>query len=159
MKVFNLACEHGHSFEGWFGSADDYERQQREQLIQCPLCGNESIKRLPSAPRLNLKSQQAQTPAVQNGNADNGGEARQMMAQPTSVQMQKLWAQMARLVQSNTEDVGDRFAEEARRIHYNEAPERGIRGVATPDEAADLADEGIEVLAFPMPDGFDGPVQ
>ena len=159
MKVFNLACEHGHSFEGWFGSSDDYDRQQRDQLIQCPLCGTENIKRLPSAPRLNLKSQQGEAPANASAPTDSAGEARQMMAQPTSVQMQKLWAQMARLVQSHTEDVGDRFAEEARRIHYNEAPERGIRGVATPEEAADLADEGIDVLAFPMPDGFDGPVQ
>ncbi len=159
MKVFNLACEHGHSFEGWFGSADDYDRQQRDRLIQCPLCGNEDIKRLPSAPRLNLKSQQGEASASAVAIAEQAGEARQMMAQPTSVQMQKLWAQMARLVQSHTEDVGDSFAEEVRRIHSNEAPERGIRGVATPEEAADLADEGIDVLAFPMPDGFDGPVQ
>lgn len=155
MKVFNLCCDQEHGFEGWFSSQDDYERQLEQGMIQCPLCGSDAIRRTPSAPRLNLstagKPAEAARPAAD--------ENRQMMAQPTSVQMQKLWAQMARLVQANTEDVGDRFAEEARRIHYNEAPERGIRGVATAEEAAELADEGIEVMAFPVPEGFDGPVQ
>ncbi len=155
MKVFNLCCDQEHGFEGWFASQDDYEHQLEDGMIQCPLCGSDSIRRTPSAPRLNLgavsKPAESGRPAVE--------ESRQMMAQPTSVQMQKLWAQMAKLVQANTEDVGDRFAEEARRIHYNEAPERGIRGVATAEEAAELADEGIEVMAFPVPEGFDGPVQ
>lgn len=155
MKVFNLCCEHDHHFEGWFGSSEDYDRQQTDGLIQCPLCGTGTVKRTPSAPRLNLNASKGASSEERSANIDN----RQMVAQPTSMQMQKLWAQMAKLVQTSTEDVGERFAEEARRIHYNEAPERGIRGVATPEEAADLADEGIEVMAFPTPEGFDGPVQ
>ncbi len=156
MKVFNLCCDQEHGFEGWFGSQEDYERQLEDGLIQCPLCGSDQIRRTPSAPRLNLGNASAPSAPSEQAITD---DSRQMMAQPTSVQMQKLWAQMAKLVQANTEDVGERFAEEARRIHYNEAPERGIRGVATPEEAAELADEGIEVMAFPVPDGFDGPVQ
>jgi len=157
MKVFNLCCENNHRFEGWFGAGDDYERQQRDGLLQCPMCGTSEVSRLPSAPRINLGAQPG--PAEEGVGRDSSAEGRQMVAQPTAHQMQKLWAQMARLVQSNTEDVGDRFAEEARRIHYNEAPERGIRGIATPEEASELADEGIEVIAFPMPDGMDGPIQ
>ncbi|MFK7963702.1 MAG: DUF1178 family protein [Burkholderiaceae bacterium] len=164
MKVFNLCCENDHRFEGWFGTGDDYERQQRDGILQCPMCGTASVSRLPSAPRLNLGAQQP--PTMQEPTRENAepasaskSEGAQMVAQPTAMQMQRLWAQMAKIVQSNTEDVGDRFAEEARRIHYNEAPERGIRGVATPEEASDLADEGIEVIAFPMPDGMDGPLQ
>jgi len=161
MKVFNLCCENDHHFEGWFGAGDDYDRQQREGLLQCPMCGTGSVNRLPSAPRLNLGAQPkaSDVDAGREAPSGNSAESRQMVAQPTAVQMQRLWAQMAKLVQTNTEDVGEQFAEEARRIHYNEAPERGIRGVATPEEASDLADEGIEVIAFPMPDGMDGPLQ
>lgn len=161
MKVFNLCCENDHHFEGWFGAADDYDRQQRDGLLQCPMCGTASVNRVPSAPRLNLgaQPQPSDADAGRETQSGNSAESRQMVAQPTADQMQRLWAQMAKLVQTNTEDVGERFAEEARRIHYNEAPERGIRGVATPEEASDLADEGIEVIAFPLPDGMDGPLQ
>lgn len=73
--------------------------------------------------------------------------------------MQALIMKMARAIASNTEDVGERFADEARRIHYNEAPERGIRGVATAEQAAELADEGIEVMSFPMPASLKEPLQ
>lgn len=161
MKVFNLCCENDHHFEGWFGASDDYDRQQRDGLLQCPMCGTATVKRLPSAPRLNLGAQPKGADAAGESASANAAsaESRQMVAQPTSAQMQRLWSQMAKLVQTNTEDVGDRFAEEARRIHYNEAPERGIRGVATPEEASELAEEGIDVIAFPMPDGMDGPLQ
>ena len=75
------------------------------------------------------------------------------------VEAQQAWLHMVQHVLSNTEDVGERFADEARRIHYNEAPERGIRGVATAEQAAELADEGIEVMAFPMPASLKEPLQ
>ena len=142
MKVFDLACEHGHAFEGWFDSTEGFESQQSRGLVECPICGNASVTRKLSAPRLNLS-----TPAASKNEA----------LSPQRVQ--QLWAQMARHIRENTEDVGERFAEEARRIHYQEAPARGIRGVATARESEALADEGIEVLAFPMPDAAKGPVQ
>ena len=151
MKVFNLCCENEHAFEGWFASGEAYDAQRTDGLPECPMCGSPEIRRLPSAPRLNLSG--AQPPA-------SGEQApRQMVAQPTAAQLQQLWSRMAALIQANTEDVGERFAEEARRIHYNEAPERGIRGIATAEEAAELADEGIDVMQFPMPVTGKGPVQ
>lgn len=145
MKVFNLCCAHDHAFEGWFGSADDFESQCSRGLIECPMCGDKVVRRMPAAPRLNLSS--SQPPKANALQADGAG------------QLQALWLKMARHIREHTEDVGERFAEEARRIHYHESPERGIRGVASPDEAAALADEGIEVFSFPMPKGSTEPLQ
>ena len=132
MKVYNLCCQHGHRFEGWFASDDDFIAQSSCRQIECPVCNNSTVKRLPSAPRLNLSGAQA----PQNG-------------QQQSAHQQ--WISVAREVMANTDDVGDQFAEEARRIHYRETPERGIRGHATQDEALALADEGIDVLQFAIP--------
>ncbi len=144
LKVFNLGCAHDHRFEGWFGSADDFASQLERGLIECPMCGDHSITRLPAAPRLNLAGTQSATPASKT---------------LSPAQVQALWLKMARHIRENTEDVGGRFADEARRIHRDEAPSRGIRGVASQEEAAELADEGIEVFSFPMPRGADEPLQ
>ena len=133
MKVFDLACGKGHEFEGWFDSGEAFESQQARGLVECPMCGNAAITRRPSAPRLNLS---AAEPVPQEQRARS---------------LQQVWLELARHIRDNTEDVGERFAEEARRIHYREAPSRGIRGMATPDESVALAEEGIEVVAFPMP--------
>ncbi len=148
MKVFNLACESGHRFEGWFASADEYDAQSNRGLIECPMCGTKSVRKLPSAPRLNLSAEPAPAAAVPVPESP-----------PTREQMQQLWIRMARKIVENTEDVGERFAEEARRIHYHEAPARGIRGVASPEETEALSDEGIEVFSFPMPKVAKEPLQ
>ena len=147
MKVFNLGCAQDHHFEGWFGSADDYTSQLARGLIECPVCGDTSIRKLPTAPRLNLSSSQPESAHV-------------VPAGPTPEQLQALWLRMARHIRDNTVDVGDRFAEEARRIHYEQPSQaQGIRGVATREEAAELADEGIEVFSFPMPKASNEPLQ
>jgi hypothetical protein len=157
MKVFNLACEHDHCFEGWFGSAEDYDSQLAGGLLECPVCAGRTIRKMPAAPRLNL-SGATEKPAVSPPAAGRGGNPPSNGA-PDPRAMQALFMKMARELIANTEDVGDRFAEEARRIHYNESPERGIRGVASADEARELADEGIDVFAFPMPASLKEPMQ
>ena len=152
MKVFDLCCGNDHRFEGWFGSEADYDRQMVASLVECPLCASRDIRRLPSAPRLNLSQAQAPTPvAPQPDSAARAGDAR--------AHLQEMWMQMARRIIENTEDVGTRFAEEARKIHYQEAEERAIRGVASAEETAALADEGIEVLSLPLPSALKGPLQ
>jgi len=157
MKVFNLSCDHDHVFEGWFGRAEDFDRQVEAGLIQCPVCGSGGIRKLLSAPRINRGRGEARpTHAVGKTEPDVASPPSPSSAQ---LELQRLWIQMARQVIESTEDVGNRFAEEARRIHYQEKPARAIRGEATPREAADLADEGIEVLAFPMPAALKNPVQ
>jgi hypothetical protein len=158
MKVFNLTCGHDHRFEGWFASADDYDSQLERGLIECPVCGDREIRRLPSAPRLNLSGATA-PPAELVRDAGTSVSGPPTQGTPTPQQVQAMWFKLAQQLIENTEDVGENFAEEARRIHYQEAPERGIRGVASPEERAELADEGIEVLAFPLPRALKGPLQ
>lgn len=144
MKVLNLRCANGHGFEGWFASEDDFLDQNGRGLIECPICADRVIGRMPSAPRLNLSGAREQS---------------QTTALPQPADMQAAWLAGVRKLMASTEDVGARFAEEARRIHYGEAPARGIRGQATPEEREELSEEGIETVAVPVPRALDGPVQ
>lgn len=158
MKVFNLACGHDHRFEGWFASAEDFDGQLERGLIECPVCGDRAIRKLPSAPRLNLSG--ATEPAASHAPVgQQPGVPAPVGAAPSPQQLQAMWMKLARHLVDNTEDVGENFAEEARRIHYRESPERGIRGVASAEERAELADEGIEVFAFPLPRSMKDPIQ
>ena len=143
MKVIDLRCHNGHGFEGWFASDEDFLDQNGRRLIACPLCDDNVIVRLPSAPRLNLSGTREAVAAAAAPQAD--GQAQ--------------WLRAVRHVLANTEDVGERFADEARRIHYGETAERGIRGQATPDERASLRDEGIEVMPLPLPAALKEPLQ
>lgn len=149
MKVLNLRCTHGHTFEGWFGSEDDFLNQNGRGLVECPLCADRVITRMPTAPRLNLSGSQRESSTVDQS----------APAQPAAADLQALWMQTVRNVIENTDDVGTRFPEEARRIHFGEAPQRGIRGQATPAEQEALREEGIEVMSLPLPSALKGPVQ
>jgi hypothetical protein len=153
MKVLNLQCSHAHGFEGWFASEDDFQGQLARGLVECPLCGDVQVTKMPSAPRLNLGAAQPPAPA-QKATPDK----QQVMAAPNA-QLQAAWMQVVRQVMANTEDVGERFAEEARKIHYGESEERGIRGQATREETEALLEEGIPVLPLPVPKGMKGPLQ
>jgi hypothetical protein len=148
MKVLNLRCAHEHRFEGWFGSDEDFVSQCDRGLVACPVCADTAITRLPSAPRLNVSG--AREPERRQ---EGTGQA------PIEVTMQAAWLRAVQHVISNTVDVGDRFAEEARRIHYGEVDERAIRGRATREEAQELREEGIEVMSLPMPAAIKGTVQ
>lgn len=161
MKVFNLRCEHGHAFEGWFGSEDDVLGQQARGLLHCPLCDTAAVQRMPSAPRLNLKAARGEAvPAV----APDPAPAVPAAVVPTTSEqaaarvevLHAAYLQAVQHVLDHTEDVGSGFAEEARRIHYGEAQERGIRGQTTPDQVQELNDEGISVGAFVLPAALTG---
>jgi hypothetical protein len=153
MKVFNLQCALGHGFEGWFGSDEDYQSQGRRGLLTCPMCGSAEIARLPSAPRLNLSGAQAPQPVPATPSATTPAPT------PERAQAEALFLQAVRHVLAHTEDVGTRFAEEARRIHYGETEQRNIRGQASADETRTLREEGIEVMSLPIPDALKGPLQ
>jgi len=142
LKVFDLICANDHSFEGWFTSENDFDTQIEKGQLSCPMCGSVDVHRTPSAARLNL-----------------GAPERQQAMLPTPQQMQAAFLRMAREIAANTEDVGERFAEEARRIHYEEVPTRGIRGTTTREEAAALEDEGINVMPFPFSEFLKEPLQ
>jgi hypothetical protein len=153
MKVLDLRCEHSHGFEGWFGSEADFSSQMERGLVECPLCGSKAVSRLPSAPRLNLSGAREPAPS------QPAQAAEQPAPTPEAQQLQALWMKAVRHVMANTEDVGERFTDEARRIHYGDAPNRGIRGQASADQAAELAEEGIDVLPLPIPKALKEPVQ
>ena len=149
MKVLNLQCSHAHDFEGWFASEDDFQGQLARGLVECPLCGDAQVSKLPSAPRLNLGAVAPAAPAA----------AKQEVMSAPNAQLQAAWVQLVKQVMANTEDVGERFAEEARKIHYGETEERGIRGQASREETQELLEEGIAVLPLPIPKGLKGPLQ
>lgn len=142
MKVLDLRCAHGHGFEGWFASNEAFDSQLASGLVECPVCGDTAIVKLLSAPRLNLgnaKAPEAAAPAAVAPNA------------PADLSPEARWMRALREVLAKTEDVGERFADEARKMHYGETRERGIRGQATPEQTEALLDEGIPVMALPIP--------
>lgn len=139
--VYDLSCENSHRFEGWFDSSADYERQLAGKLLTCPLCGSGRITKLPHASYVNTGGGRDETPVK----AVKG--AKQHYANFSS----EVLAKLVDYVIENTEDVGPAFPEEARKIHYQEAPERRIRGTASTQEVEALKEEGIEVVALPIP--------
>lgn len=158
MKVLNLRCANGHGFEGWFGSEDDFLSQNGRSLIACPLCADRVVTRLPAAPRLNLSG--ARAPALPAPSAAAAVASAPAPAQaPLAADLQATWLAGVRELLARTEDVGPRFAEVARRMHYGEVPHRGIRGQASAEERAALSEEGIETMAIPIPRALEGPLQ
>ena len=137
MKVLNLQCSARHGFEGWFASEDEFQDQLGKDLVECPMCGDTAIQKMLSAPRLNLGAAQP--------------KPGQEVMTTSDATMQAAWWKMVRHVMANTEDVGERFPEEARRIHYGESEERGIRGQASPEQTEALLEEGIGVMPLPVP--------
>ena len=125
MKVLDLHCAHLHSFEGWFASEDDFQNQLSRQLVSCPMCGNTKVQKKLSAPRLNLSSargEQESQKSTEVVSVDKTSTANlpQEVANLDSNQLQAAWMQMVRHVVANTEDVGNKFSEEARKMHYGE---------------------------------------
>jgi hypothetical protein len=163
MKVLDLHCAHGHVFEGWFGSEGDFQDQLARGLVQCPLCGDAQVTKRLSAPRLNFgkgqsnKNQEIVDVPAKGESAPASTEVAAISSDQQA--MAAAWMAMTRKILANTQDVGDKFAEEARKIHYGETEERGIRGKATPDETQALIEEGIAVMPFFVPDALKGPLQ
>ncbi|MBS0592425.1 MAG: DUF1178 family protein [Proteobacteria bacterium] len=151
MKVLSLRCANGHGFDGWFASDDEFMAQNGSGLIECPLCADRIVSRLPSAPRLNLSGARAPDQAALAAPPAGAADA--------PAQAQKAWLQAVRHMLANTDDVGERFPEEARRIHYGEIESRSIRGQASAEERRALLDEGIEILSLPLPAALEGPLQ
>ncbi|MQW87477.1 DUF1178 family protein [Sinorhizobium saheli] len=136
MIRYNLSCDKGHGFEGWFSSSNDFDGQVERGLIACPTCGSASV------------SKQLMVPAVATARKK---EARQalVMDQAQKETIARL-RELVKSIRENAEDVGERFPEEARKIHYGEAEQRGLIGKATADEAVALLEEGIEIAPLPV---------
>lgn len=138
MIVLNLLCDQGHQFEGWFASGEAFRSQSLRHLVHCPQCQTSGVSQLPSAPYVR-----------RTGGTEPSDSIQPVVEAPSTVvsQLHQTLIKMAR----QAENVGEQFPEEARRIHYDEAPARNIRGIASFDETRDLLEEGIFVLPAPVP--------
>lgn len=143
MIVFNLSCGNDHRFEGWFSSADDFTVQAGNGAVSCPVCGSSQVARQLSAPYVNTSKR------APEGTTDQASHDAAVGVANSAAMLREKFVEF---VLKNTEDVGNRFPEEARRIHYKESAERPIRGKASPDEVGALREEGIDILALPAPD-------
>lgn len=135
MIRFSLHCDQAHEFEGWFRDNADYETQSKRGFVECPVCGSHKV------------SKSLMAPAVSTG------RKKEKMALAASAEQKKLMEalkEMSRQVRENAENVGDKFAEEARKIHFGETEARGIYGEATPEEARSLIEDGVEFMPLPV---------
>jgi hypothetical protein len=145
MIVFDLTCDSGHRFEGWFGSSDDYAGQRARGLVNCPQCGSAAVGKAPMAPAVPRKgnSQPAAVPARQP-------MARGPMPREVAEALGKLAEAQARAL-ADSRWVGDAFAEQTRAMHYGEQDAETIHGQASLEEAQALFEEGIPVAPLPFP--------
>jgi hypothetical protein len=153
MIVFDLQCRTGgHRFEGWFGSSDDYARQQARGLVACPECGMADVIKAPMAPNISAKGNQL--PIIVPSALPEPMQPQPMskgVMPPEAVKMIKALAEMQAKALEKSRWVGDGFAEVTREIHYGERDAEPIHGQATIKEARDLIEEGIEVAPLPFP--------
>ncbi len=164
MIHYNLRCKNGHAFESWFQSSSAYETQEKRKLVNCPLCGSTDVERAIMAPRIARKKGREQAPATEQAlvPAASVPTASAEVIPPSSstpllmAQERELRAKLKELrdhIVKNADNVGERFPNEARKMHYGDIEHRPIFGEASPDEAKALIDEGVEVMPLPtLPD-------
>ena len=161
MIKYKLHCANEHEFEAWFGGSQDFEQQKTKSLLRCPVCASEQIEKSLMAP--NVVTTKGKSPKREPSPAEPGAASvatnkhSEVFSPLATDRAQEAFVQLVRQlrnhVESTTEDVGKKFAEEARKIHYEEAEARGIRGEATAKEVHDLQEEGIDISLLPaLPD-------
>ena len=136
MIRYGLICDNGHDFEGWFASASDFDGQQQRGLVECPACGSHAVSKRLMAPSVSTarKKDTRQQLVMHAAKQEMIGKLKDMVTQ----------------IRANADDVGERFPEEARKIHYGETEQRGLIGKASVEEARALIDEGIEIAPLPV---------
>jgi hypothetical protein len=140
MIRYDLTCENGHAFDGWFADSAAYDKLARKKLVECTHCGSLKVEKQIMAPGIPMKS---------NRKADAPVKLSTPPTDPRMREMVQMMRELRQHVETNAENVGDKFAEEARKIHYKESEERGIYGHATADDAKALIEEGISVMPLP----------
>ena len=151
MIHYNLRCERGHAFESWFQSSAAYESQEKRKLVNCPICGSAKVERAIMAPRIVSKKGRETAPPAAAAPAEATASSEStplLMAQERELRV-KLKELRDHIVK-NADNVGERFPNEARKMHYGDIEHRPIYGEASPDEARALIDEGVEVSPLPV---------
>ncbi len=151
MIKYQLKCKNNHTFEGWFGSSKAYDTQARRKLVTCPVCGVAEVDKAIMAPRI-ARSRKSARPAapIEASSAPDAAAKPQQMVNGEQRKLLTMMRQLRDEMLSKSDYVGPRFAEEARRIHNDEAPVRGIHGEATPEEVAELKEDGVEIYPVPV---------
>ena len=154
MIHYNLRCERGHAFESWFQSSAAYESQEKRKLVNCPVCGSAKVQRAIMAPQIVSKKGRDKAEPVPAVAAPADTAATASMPTPLLMaQERELRAKLKELrdhIVKNADNVGERFPNEARKMHYGDIEHRPIYGEASPDEARALIDEGVEVSPLPV---------
>jgi hypothetical protein len=155
MIRYTLACEKGHTFESWFADSAAFDQQAKRKLVTCPHCGSAKVDKAIMAPRLagSRKRARAAEPSEPRAEAPAPATPEKAPVAMISPQEQEIRAKLKELrehLTKNADDVGQKFPEEARKMHYGEIEHRSIYGVASPEEAKDLAEEGIEFHPLPV---------
>jgi hypothetical protein len=147
MVIYNLLCKKNHNFEGWFPSFEDFQKQADKKLISCPTCGTTKVEKMPHACAAHVKKEQPPAlPAKAKKTTPAPAPA------PSAAEFKEMLLRVHHYVKENFEDVGSRFAEEAKQIHKGVAEERPIHGTATLNEVKELAEEGVPCMPLPKPD-------
>ena len=170
MIKFTLLCDKGHDFEGWFSSNDDFDQQKKRGLVSCPMCDSPHVDKALMAPSVNVKRDYDAAPIIIDTPTAASAAPTSIPAPqstvsaavppaapaPTPEQVEQLAAQIEVMrefrkeVLKTSEDVGEKFTEEARKIHYGETEKRGIHGEAKLDDIKELVEEGIDILPLPV---------
>jgi len=137
MVIYDISCENDHRFEGWFREPGDFHRQLENGLLDCPVCGSHNVRKLPTGSKILV------------GERSQPAPTREEPASAESVAL--VVDQLAEYLEQHFTDVGDQFAEEARKVYYGESDRKNIYGNANPEEVAELHEEGIEVFQVPVP--------
>jgi hypothetical protein len=145
MVIYNLVCAKNHSFEGWFPSFEEYQKQAEKKLLACPTCSSKKVEKVPHACAVHVKKDEPAPPQRRKSNAAPASEL-------APAEFKEMLIRVYQHVRTNFEDVGPRFAEEARQIYNGTAEERPIHGTATAQETKDLAEEGVPFIALPKPE-------
>ncbi len=146
MIVFDIQCSNDHVFEGWFADSASYDKQAKKGVVECPVCGSNKVKKAPMAPNI--------ATGASPGRSDEGSEASELDtvgAKEQTTRYMTMLTKMRQHVEANCDYVGNKFSEEARRIHYGETEKHNIYGEASSEESQALRDEGIEFGAIPWP--------
>ncbi|HEY5131836.1 MAG TPA: DUF1178 family protein [Bradyrhizobium sp.] len=150
MIRYNLHCDRGHAFESWFQSSMAYESQEKRKLVNCPVCGSAKVERAIMAPQIVSKKGREGAAAAPAATAEVAAPASTPLLMAQERELRAKLKELRDHIVKNADNVGERFPNEARKMHYGDIEHRPIYGEASPDEARALIEEGVEVSPLPV---------
>jgi hypothetical protein len=150
MIRYNLRCDAGHAFESWFQNSSAYESQEKRKLVSCPACGSANVERAIMAPQIVSKKKDRPEPAPAAAATEAAAPASTPLMMAQERELRAKLKELRDHIVKNADNVGERFPNEARKMHYGELEHRPIYGEASPEEARSLIDEGVEVSPLPV---------